>query len=262
MTIVDSLLLFTITGYVFAYVYLEYRQLYKKNIYKERHVKIKKSDILVPTTALIVSLFLIFLIFIYLFNLVGLQKLLVAFDKSSFLIITLYFLVYYLFAFSNGLYLYTILMETLVVKRIRLSKYFLRIYQFFYGPVSNILVYFFGGLIFLLNGILEYQTRSEFNLRSLDFLKIMISGILFGVLYYYAAIVNETWRDQIKTAIFLFLIHITFAIGFEIDYQQLPFNLFFLVSISIYLTLLLVKHYFYSQSKEVYPYDWIDTKSQ
>lgn len=260
MDIVDFITIFTLTAYIFTLFYLRSRQEYRKKVKKEKDIEITKKDILVPTGILIGSLLCIFLIFTYLFYLVALKTLIIDFTDTSLLVVLIYFLSYYLFAFSNGIYLYTIIMETLVVKRIKLSKRFLRIYKYLYGPVSNVLVYFFGGLIFLLNSALEYLTESYFYLSNTDFLRVIIFSVLFGILYYYAALMNDTWRDQIKTAIFLLVAHLCFAIFFDIDYRLLPFSLFFLISTFIYLTLLIYRYIEFRDKKQIYNYDWIEIK--
>lgn len=256
MSIINFLVFFTFLGLFFATSYLLYRHNYTKKIKETKEIYANKVDVIKPTSILITILILIYIVFFYVFYKVSFDIGQLELTNLTITMLLTYGFLFMLFAFSNGIYFYSILMEALVIKKIETSKQYIRAFHFIHGPVSHFLVYFCGGMIFILNGYFEYASSSTTTMTDWQMTYLAISGVIFGVMYFGGAVGSHAWQDQIITSILMVVIHFAFVAFLGIEYRSHPYNYFFAFASTVYCVLLL--GYLARQTKlgERYKYAW------
>lgn len=256
MNIVNFLILFTFSGLFFASGYLLYRHTYTQNIKKEKDLYANRRDVVKPTVILILILILIYLVFMYVFYKVTYETGFLEFTSNNQLLLIIYAFLFMLFAFSNGVYFYSILMEALIIKKIETNKEYVKAFHFIHGPVSHFLVYFCGGMIFIMNGLFEYLSNSIHIMSEAQRIYLGITAVIFGLMYFGGAVGSHAWQDQITTSMLMVLFHFSSVLLLDIPYGSHPYNFFFAIASTIYCVCLLT-YFIVQRNKGIkYKYAW------
>lgn len=130
--------------------------------------------------------------------------------------------------YGNGIYITAITLEN-HIKSIAIDL--------FHGPISHILIYSSYLIIFLLLSILDITGENSIFYTQYF---LLIGGVITGVGYAIAQIINLTSKYQIIPGLIIFCLYITFIIYKNQNLWFHPIALFFLPLIIAYVTSLFV----------------------
>lgn len=179
------------------------------------------------------------------------------FYSKDLIIFILILIVSFVIAYGGGIYISAIITEEYTLSKLKKYKEYSVLdvqIQLYHGPISHLFI--FAGAIYLMLLI----ATLEFSNPTLDYsgnelILFAIDGIIIGASFFAAQIINLTWKHQLGFALPAVVIYSYFLHRGFVDFELMPFNIFFfffLITLCFGLLLTYIHHKIY---RTQYVYD-------
>jgi hypothetical protein len=179
------------------------------------------------------------------------------FSTTDVLLFILFFLFCCLICYGAGMYIISIIKEQFTTKSLETHPEYKILFLtnlYFHGPISHVLIFSGGFMLFLLMALLEiaHPINAVPNFYAYFY---VINGVIFGVLILASQILNQTWKHQFPWMFTIYTLYLVILGSGVIEFEVMPFNLFFTIFGFVLSFGLLSKHIIYLVRKQIYRYD-------
>lgn len=179
------------------------------------------------------------------------------FSSTDTLLFILFFIFCNLICYGAGMYIISIIKEQFTTKALKTHPEYKILFLtnlFFHGPISHVLIFSGGYVLFLLMAVLEIAHPTN-AVPSFYLFFYIINGIIFGALILASQIINQTWKHQFSWMFSIYTLYLLILGSGVIKFEVMPFNLFFTIFGFVVSFGLLSKHIIYLIRKQIYKYD-------
>lgn len=179
------------------------------------------------------------------------------FYSKDLIIFILILIVSFVISYGGGIYISAIITEEYTLSKLKKYKEYSVLdvqIQLYHGPISHLFIFAGAIYLMLLIAILEFSNPT-LEYPGTQLIIFALDGIIIGASFFVAQIINLTWKHQLGFALPAVVIYSYFLHKGFVDFELMPFNIFFFYFIITLCFGLLLTYIHHKIKKTKYVYD-------